>query len=142
MTFNRYCFGVVPAIFLKELLKWLGEEKARYSEISTIDLSVVSIKCFAVAITTQSDGSKAHCIAELIKKGYDSKNVVMCGDAEGDLKAAESNGTAFYPIMVNNEVISWKQLPAFLQKFINGGAADDIARLRSAFYKNLNAKEG
>ena len=89
-------------------------------------------------VTTQTDGSKAHCIAELIKKGYEKQNVVMMGDAEGDLKAAESNGVAFYPILVNNETKSWKQLPAFLQNFVNGKADVDLLVLRKAFYANLH----
>ena len=32
-------------------------------------------------LTTQQDGSKAHCIAELLKKGYAPQSAVMCGDA-------------------------------------------------------------
>ncbi len=87
-------------------------------------------------ITTQSDGSKAHCIAELIKKGYDKQNVIMCGDAEGDLIAAESNGVTFYPILVNQEQKSWNNLPQFLDRFVNGCVQEkDI--LRKAFYSNL-----
>lgn len=92
-------------------------------------------------VTTQTDGSKAHCISELLKKGYDRQNVIMCGDAEGDLKAAESNGVSFYPILVNHEKQSWEQLPEFLSKFVNGESALDQAYLRKAFYKNLNVDE-
>lgn len=90
-------------------------------------------------VTTQTDGSKAHCISELLKKGYDKANAVMCGDAEGDLKAAESNGIAFYPILVNKETQSWEQLPEFLAKFVSGESALDQMILRNAFYSNLNA---
>lgn len=93
-------------------------------------------------VTTQTDGNKAHCIAELLKKGYDKSNVVMCGDAEGDLKAAESNGVTFYPVLVNNETKSWEQLPAFLGKFAKGEAELEAMYLRKAFYTNLNVKEG
>lgn len=91
-------------------------------------------------VTTQQDGSKAYCIAELLKKGYDKANVIMCGDAEGDLKAAEINGVAFYPVLVNNEKISWEQLPSFLNKFVNGNVEFDTLVLRNAFYKNLNVE--
>lgn len=95
---------------------------------------------FTDVVTTQQDGSKAHCIAELLKKGYDKVNVIMCGDAEGDLKAAENNGVAFYPILVNNEKKSWEQLPSFLNKFVNGNVELDTLVLRNAFYKNLNVE--
>ena len=92
-------------------------------------------------ITTQSDGSKAHCIAALIKKGYDKENVVMCGDAEGDLKAAKTNGVTFYPILVNKEQQSWKNLPEFLAKFAVGISQSDKDNLSKAFYSNLHVDE-
>ncbi len=93
-------------------------------------------------VTTQQDGSKTHCITELLKKGYYKQNVIMCGDAEGDLKAAESNGVAFYPILPNKESDSWKQLPSFLNKFVSGNSDNDLIALKNAFYDNFNnAKE-
>lgn len=92
-------------------------------------------------VTTQTDGSKSHCIAELLKKGYDKQNVIMCGDAEGDLKAAENNGVAFYPILVNKEKQSWEQLPEFLSKFVKGECGLDLIILRKAFYSNLHVDE-
>lgn len=92
-------------------------------------------------VTTQTDGSKAHCISELLKKGYEKQNIIMMGDAEGDLKAAESNGVAFYPVLVNHENQSWEQLPEFLTKFVNGESAVDQTFLRKAFYTNLNVEE-
>jgi phosphoglycolate phosphatase-like HAD superfamily hydrolase len=92
-------------------------------------------------VTTQTDGSKAYCISELIKKGYDKDKVVMMGDAEGDLKAAESNGVAFYPVLVNHEKQSWEQLPEFLSKFVSGESDLDRIILRKAFYSNLNVEE-
>ncbi|MCM1439858.1 MAG: HAD hydrolase-like protein [Roseburia sp.] len=75
-------------------------------------------------MTTQQDGSKAHCIAELIKKGYDPSKVVMVGDAVGDLQAAEENGVSFYPILVNNEVESWQKICDVLEGFVNGQKID------------------
>lgn len=89
-------------------------------------------------ITTQTDGSKAHCIAELLNKGYDKQNVIMCGDAEGDLKASETNGVMFYPILVNKEQQCWNDLPQFLDRFVKGNTQDEKVNLRKAFYRNLN----
>lgn len=58
-------------------------------------------------VLAQDAGTKAHCIKELLKKGYDPKKVVMCGDAPGDMDAAEQNGVFYYPIKVNHERESW-----------------------------------
>lgn len=60
-------------------------------------------------LLAQDAGSKAHCIAELLKKGYDPHHVLMVGDAPGDQSAAEQNGVWFYPILVRQEEKSWAQ---------------------------------
>ena len=64
--------------------------------------------------SSQDAGSKAFCIDELIKKGYDRDKIVMCGDAPGDKDAAEKNGVFFFPILVKKEKESWNE-------FINNG---------------------
>lgn len=91
-------------------------------------------------ITTQSDGSKAHCISELLKKGYSKYNAVMCGDAPGDLDAAESNGIYFYPILVGKENESWAKLSNFLVHVVAHDAGEIGAGLRSQFLSNLGVK--
>ena len=88
-------------------------------------------------LTTQQDGSKAHCISELLKKGYAPRSVVMCGDAPGDEKAANENGVFFYPILVRSEEASWAQLPAFLELVKEGNAEGEEARLKAAFLRDL-----
>ena len=58
----------------------------------------------------QEAGSKAYCISQL-KKLYDSENqIVMVGDAPGDLDAAQQNGVHYYPIIVGKEAESWERL--------------------------------
>ena len=92
-------------------------------------------------VLTQNIGSKEFCISELLKKGYDNKNVLMCGDAPGDLKAAESNNVYYFPILVKKETESW-------QDFINQGFSlflennfdeYELTKKRDC-YKNLGAK--
>ena len=61
-------------------------------------------------LLAQDCGSKAHCIAEMLKFGYEKDHVLMVGDAPGDCDAAESNGVWYYPILVNKEVESWTEL--------------------------------
>ncbi len=85
-------------------------------------------------ITTQQDGGKAHCISELINKGYKPQKIVMVGDAFGDLQAAEQNNVNFYPILVNHEVESWKNINLTLEKIINGDPVD----LKKEFLDNLS----
>ncbi|MCM1143306.1 MAG: HAD family hydrolase [Blautia sp.] len=67
-------------------------------------------------VLAQDSGSKAFCIGELMKRGYAPDHVLMCGDAPGDLDAAERNGVYYYPILVRHEAQSWEE---FVEKGIN-----------------------
>ena len=55
----------------------------------------------------QEAGTKAYCIGEMKKFGFDNEHVLMVGDAPGDLDAAEKNGVLYYPILVGKEKFSW-----------------------------------
>ena len=71
-------------------------------------------------VLTQNIGSKAFCIKKLKEKGYSSDNVLMIGDALGDLNSSKSNDVLFYPIMVKKEEESWNTFAnECLDKFIN-----------------------
>ena len=61
-------------------------------------------------LLAQDCGSKAHCISEMLKFGYDPQKVLMVGDAPGDKDAADKNGVFYYPILVNREQESWENL--------------------------------
>lgn len=63
-------------------------------------------------VLAQDAGSKAYCIQELLKKGYDKDKVLMTGDAPGDYKAAQENGVFYYPILVRHEGDSWREFRA------------------------------
>ncbi len=60
-------------------------------------------------VLAQDSGSKAFCIQELLKKGYDPSHVLMTGDAPGDYDAATKNGVYYYPILVKHEKESWTE---------------------------------
>ena len=80
-------------------------------------------------LCTQDMGSKAHCISELLKKGYKVNNVLMCGDAVGDMKAAAANGVLYYPICVNYENESWEALvDNAYPRFINSSYKGDYQK--------------
>ena len=88
---------------------------------------------------TQNDGSKAYCIGKLLKKGYAPDHVLMCGDAPGDLAAAEKNGVFYFPILVRHETASWQEFVASaLPHLLQGGYADHYQEEKIAqFYANL-----
>lgn len=74
-------------------------------------------------ILAQNVGSKAFCIQELLKKGYDADRVMMTGDAVGDFEAAKKNGVFYYPIRVRYEKESWEEFKT-----------DAVIRLTSGTY--------
>lgn len=90
-------------------------------------------------VLAQNAGSKAFCIGELLKKGYDADKVLMCGDAPGDLQAAEKNGVFYFPILVRKERASWEEFMADgFDRLLNGtyeGAYQDAKK--AAFLTNL-----
>ena len=89
-------------------------------------------------VLAQDIGSKAACIAEMMKFGYDPNNVVMIGDAPGDCDAAEKNGVHYYPILVNHEKASWDEAVAVAyEKLRSGDYSAYGAEKKQAFLRNL-----
>ncbi len=90
-------------------------------------------------VLAQNAGSKAFCISELCKKGYDKSNVLMCGDALGDLQAAEKNGVYYFPILVRKEKESWEEFisSAFDKLLVDEYGGEYQAAKRTEFLKNL-----
>ena len=89
-------------------------------------------------VLAQDVGSKAACIKEMMKFGYDPKKVVMIGDAPGDCDAAEKNGVYYYPILVNHEKESWEEaIVTAFTKLQSDEYADYGAQKKQAFLHNL-----
>ena len=90
-------------------------------------------------VLAQDSGSKAHCIGELLKKGYAPDHVLMCGDAPGDMDAAKKNGVFYFPILVKKEKESWEEFMAMgLNKLLSGEYAGEYQQARiDAFIENL-----
>ena len=89
-------------------------------------------------VLAQDIGSKAACIAEMLKFGYDVNKVVMIGDAPGDCDAAEKNGVHYYPILVNHEKESWDEAIAVaFGKLRSGEYVPYGAEKKQAFLHNL-----
>ena len=63
----------------------------------------------------------------------------MCGDAPGDLSAAEKNGVFFYPILVKRERESWREFIDTAAGSLQSGefSGEYADGLKRAFYTNL-----
>jgi phosphoglycolate phosphatase-like HAD superfamily hydrolase len=81
---------------------------------------------YARVIAGQEMGKKAEHLALAAKGKYPKNNILMIGDAPGDMKAAKANDAFFYPIIPGRETKSWKRFgdEAF-DKFINGQYAGE-----------------
>ena len=89
-------------------------------------------------VLAQDIGSKAACIAEMLKFGYDLDKVVMVGDAPGDCDAAEKNHVHYYPILVNHEKESWDEAIAVAYgKLQEGRYTEYGAEMKKKFLQNL-----
>jgi len=89
-------------------------------------------------VLAQDIGSKAACIAEMLKFGYDPAKVVMVGDAPGDADAADKNGVWYYPILVNQEKASWDEaIEVAFEKLQKGEYAEYAQVKRREFLANL-----
>ena len=82
------------------------------------------LKKYFKFIACQDVGSKSTIIHEALKLGYEKENVVMLGDALGDLKAAKDNEVYFYPIIPSREKDSWKKLNDEVSLLIEEGKYD------------------
>jgi phosphoglycolate phosphatase-like HAD superfamily hydrolase len=106
---------VLPFGMVKEALM-LAHERADVAIVSSANLGAImdewerhELLPHVDLVLAQNAGTKAYCIEQLLKKGYDPTKVVMCGDAPGDMDAAKVNGVLYYPIKVNLERESWTE---------------------------------
>ena len=89
-------------------------------------------------VLAQDVGSKAACIAAMLKFGYDLDKVVMVGDAPGDCDAAEKNNVHYYPILVNHEKESWDEAIAVaFGKLQSGEYSEYGVEMKKRFLENL-----
>jgi len=72
-------------------------------------------------IAGQEFGTKTEHIRFAAKGKYPKDNILMIGDAPGDLEAARSNGVLFYPVNPGHEESSWEKFyNEALDKFFDG----------------------
>ena len=103
------------------------EEWTRFALLDYVDIML-----------SQDYGSKARCIAEMLKFGYAPDHVLMVGDAPGDQDAAAQNGVYYYPILVRHEAGSWETLRKTGFARLQDGTYGPFEKERiAAFLENL-----
>ena len=111
-----------------------GREALKYA-LNKADIAIISSSNMAAileewkahdllkyvdVITSQEIGTKGECLAEMLTKGYDKKDVLMIGDAYPDVDAASENGVYYYPILTKHEAESWQEfIDTYFDKFLN-----------------------
>ncbi|HRI88178.1 MAG TPA: HAD hydrolase-like protein [Candidatus Hydrogenedentes bacterium] len=79
------------------------------------------ISQYVFTIAGQEAGSKTEHIRFASEGRYEKKNILMIGDAPGDMKAARGNDALFFPINPGEEETSWQRLhEEGLDRFFNG----------------------
>jgi phosphoglycolate phosphatase-like HAD superfamily hydrolase len=90
-------------------------------------------------IAGQEMGTKTEHLQIAAAGKYPPENILMIGDAPGDLKAAKGNGVLFYPIVPHHEEQSWQYLlEEGLPRFFAGKFAGEFEnRLALEFEASL-----
>jgi phosphoglycolate phosphatase-like HAD superfamily hydrolase len=79
-----------------------------------------NLKKYVKAVAGQEHGTKTEHIALAAKGKYPDKNILMIGDAKGDMDSAQYNGILFYPVIPGKEDKSWERfLNEGIAKFVN-----------------------
>ena len=139
---------IIPYPLVKEALE-IAHKNADVAIVSSANLAAVidewtrhGLIDHVDILLAQDAGSKAYCIGELLKKGYSKNHVLMCGDAPGDLAAAEKNGVFYYPILVRNERESWQEfIETALGKLLSGEYGGEYAETKKQLFReNLGGK--
>jgi phosphoglycolate phosphatase-like HAD superfamily hydrolase len=127
--------GVPPFPFVRECLE-KAQSKADILVCSATPLEALkreweehAIDRYVFTIAGQEQGTKKEHIQMAGGGRYDTKKMLMIGDAPGDMKAARGNNALFFPINPGNEAESWERLfNEGLEKFFAGDYAGDYEK--------------
>jgi phosphoglycolate phosphatase-like HAD superfamily hydrolase len=107
--------GVPPFPYVRESLQAL-HEKADMIVVSATPCEALNkewhehdIAQYVRVIGGQEMGKKAQMLEIAAVDQYAPDHILMIGDAPGDMKAAKTNNTLFYPINPGDEEQSWKR---------------------------------
>lgn len=141
-------YGIPPFPFVRECL----EKMTPLADAIVVSQTPVealerewkenNIEGFVRVIAGQEYGTKTEHLALAAKGKYKDENILMIGDAPGDMKAAKDNGVLFLPINPGNEEDSWEAFfKEGMDRFFKGSYAGDYEnRLISVFNEHLPEK--
>ena len=126
-TIDQMVRGVPPFPFVRETLAKLDGVadvivcSATPGQALQKEWEEHGIARYTAAICGQEVGSKKEILAQAIKAGYSAENVLMIGDAPGDMAAARGVGARYYPVNPGNEDFSWQRFfEHACDRFLNG----------------------
>jgi phosphoglycolate phosphatase-like HAD superfamily hydrolase len=109
-------FGITPFPFVKECLEKI-KPLADAVVVSQTPFEALKreweenkIDHYLRMIAGQEHGTKSEHLKYAAKGKYPDDKILMIGDANGDLKAAKSNGVLFFPVNPGKEEESWEKL--------------------------------
>jgi phosphoglycolate phosphatase-like HAD superfamily hydrolase len=104
-------------------------------------MELLSIQClqYVSLVAGQEAGSKKEQLSYASCGKYNGNNVMMLGDAPGDLEAAIENQALFYPIKPGDEASSWKRFyTEALERFMSGNYSGEyMNQLVNEFLQSL-----
>lgn len=140
-TVDDMVHGVPPFPFVRESLQKLQSAADMIVCSATPGAALQKeweehdIAKFTAAICGQEAGTKKDILARAMQAGYEPTQVLMMGDAPGDMKAAKGVGALFYPINPGAEDQSWERFfKEAADRFLNGTYAGEYeAKLIAEF---------
>lgn len=113
---EKMVFGITPFPFVKESL----EKIKPFADIMVVSQTPFEalkreweenkIEHYLRMIAGQEHGTKTEHLRHGATGKYSDEKILMIGDANGDLKAARSNGVLFFPVNPGKEEESWEKL--------------------------------
>jgi phosphoglycolate phosphatase-like HAD superfamily hydrolase len=101
-----------------------------------------NLRKFVRLIAGQEHGTKSEHISIAAKGRYDENRILMIGDAQGDMIAAQDNGILFFPIIPAKENRSWERfnnegLKRFIDNSFTGRYQEDLIREFKSYLPDL-----
>jgi phosphoglycolate phosphatase-like HAD superfamily hydrolase len=120
-------YGIPPYPFVRESFEKLASKadlmcvSQTPSEALEREWAEHDIARYAALIAGQELGTKADHLKLAAVGKYPPDQILMVGDAQGDLDAAKANRALFYPINPGHEESSWRRFyEQVLERFFNG----------------------
>ena len=143
-TVAEMVHGVPPFPYVLESLRFMAD-KADLIVVSATPLEALTreweehdIARYVQVIAGQEQGKKAQHLKLAAGGKYPRQNVLMIGDAPGDMAAARANSALFFPINPGYEEASWQRFyEEAVHKFLAGTYAGEYETALIADFEKL-----